>query len=268
MTNPLVSIIMPAYNAAPYIKEAIRSVLEQEHQHLELIIVDDGSTDDTESIILSFTDSRIRYFSQENKGVSAARNLALTRMKGQFLCFLDADDVLPVASISSRVKLFRSNVDVDFIDGTVQKMDEHMNGVVSIWEPGWAGNPLEDLVALTCNSFFGLSWMIRRKPGTPYVFREGLSHGEDLLFCMELARSGGLYTRVPEVIYKYRVHPSSAMANISALAAGYEVIENILASWHEVTATQLKHFRKRYRSFLWKSYLKKGQIYKTVQYLF
>jgi glycosyltransferase involved in cell wall biosynthesis len=92
-TNPLVSIMMPAYNAEKFIGEAIESVLRQSYQNWELIIVDDGSLDRTGEIACSYQDPRIKLLKQQNKGESPARNAALQVMNGKYTAFLDADDV-------------------------------------------------------------------------------------------------------------------------------------------------------------------------------
>lgn len=87
------SVIIPAHNAAPYIKNSIESVLAQSINDFEIIVVDDGSTDETKSVVLSLADARIRYIYQENGGVSSARNTGIKNAKGEYVCFLDADDI-------------------------------------------------------------------------------------------------------------------------------------------------------------------------------
>ncbi len=89
--KPLVSVIMPAFNAAGYIKESLDSALSQEGCEFELVVIDDGSTDDTPAILESYRE-RIRCFTIKHQGVIAARNEALDRAKGEWLAFLDADD--------------------------------------------------------------------------------------------------------------------------------------------------------------------------------
>src|SRR6185437_2936746 len=93
INNPKITVLMPAYNAGKYIREAISSVLEQSFTDFELLIVNDGSTDDTEKIICSFNDRRIVLLSQENKGVAAALNLGLTNARAPYIARFDADDV-------------------------------------------------------------------------------------------------------------------------------------------------------------------------------
>jgi len=86
------SIVMPAYNAEQFIKRSVESVLEQTYQEFELIIVDDGSIDDTKAIVSAFNDERILYIYQKNQGVSVARNTGILASRYRYICFLDSDD--------------------------------------------------------------------------------------------------------------------------------------------------------------------------------
>ena len=90
----LVSVIIPTFNRADFISDAISSALKQTYEHIELIVIDDGSTDDTEAVVSRFVnDKRLKYVRQENTGVSAARNLGLSLAKGKIIAFLDSDDI-------------------------------------------------------------------------------------------------------------------------------------------------------------------------------
>lgn len=101
--QPLVSVCMPAYNAGQFIAEAIRSVINQTYKNWELIIVNDGSTDETVSIIKTFPDERIKIFHQENKGQCAAANKAFKMSNGALIKFFDADDILSPSMLASQV---------------------------------------------------------------------------------------------------------------------------------------------------------------------
>jgi len=90
--TPFFSVIIPTFNRKDFLKIAIESVLEQTCRDFELIIVDDGSTDGTETILDNYEDQKIKYLLQENKGVSSARNRGLEESKGRFIAFLDSDD--------------------------------------------------------------------------------------------------------------------------------------------------------------------------------
>lgn len=89
---PLVSVVIPTYNRAEQVLKAINSVLKQSYSDFEVLVCDDGSTDDTEERIRAIDDSRVRYLKQENKGPGAARNLGLKNAKGDLIAFLDSDD--------------------------------------------------------------------------------------------------------------------------------------------------------------------------------
>ena len=90
--SPRVSVVIPTYNAATMVEQAIQSVLAQTYRDLEIIVIDDGSTDDTENVVRPFGE-RVRYFRQENQGVSAARNFGIKQARGEFIAFLDSDDL-------------------------------------------------------------------------------------------------------------------------------------------------------------------------------
>ena len=90
----LISIVIPLYNKEKFIKNTINSVLRQSYKDFELVIVDDGSTDDSVNIVKSISDSRIRIISKQNEGVSKTRNRGIIEAKGEYIFFLDADDYL------------------------------------------------------------------------------------------------------------------------------------------------------------------------------
>ncbi len=103
MFNPLISIIIPVYNGSKYLKEAIDSALAQAYQNIEVIVVNDGSTDNSEEIIKSYG-TKVRYFKKENGGVSTALNLGIKEAKGEYISWLSHDDVYEVNKIEVQVK--------------------------------------------------------------------------------------------------------------------------------------------------------------------
>ena len=112
--NDLVSIVIPAYNAALFIESCVNSILNQSYDNFEIIIVNDGSKDNTAEILgrLAEKDNRIHIISQENKGVSAARNSGLASIKGKFLTFVDADDELEENALENMVSMMKDGVDL------------------------------------------------------------------------------------------------------------------------------------------------------------
>jgi glycosyltransferase involved in cell wall biosynthesis len=111
MDSPLVSICMPAYNVGSYISESIKSVIDQTYKNWELIIVDDGSTDNTLAIANKYASEQIRVISQKNKGASAARNNAFSNSTGTYIKFIDADDLINSEMLESQVALALNNHD-------------------------------------------------------------------------------------------------------------------------------------------------------------
>mgnify|MGYP002740339086 FL=1 len=102
----LVSIITPAYNAKRFIEETIKSVQNQTYKNWEMLIIDDGSKDETEEVVRKFLDDkRIKYFKQENAGSGAARNNGIRRAKGNYICLLDADDTWNKDFLEEQIKL-------------------------------------------------------------------------------------------------------------------------------------------------------------------
>lgn len=110
MEKGLVSIIMPSYNTASYIRETIQSVLNQTYKSWELLIVDDCSTDNTDEVVCTITDSRIKYFKNEkNSGAAVSRNKALREAKGQWIAFLDSDDLWMPEKLEKQIAFMDKN---------------------------------------------------------------------------------------------------------------------------------------------------------------
>ena len=213
-----VSIIMPVYNGSQFIAQAIRSVLNQSYSNWELLVINDGSTDDTSDIVKSFRDKRITLFEKSRKGVSAARNEGLRKMKGDYYCFLDADDVLTSVSLESRIKVFKAEApEVLFVDGSVEIFNQDFSKKIDIWQPKYRGNPFTRLIELKRDCFFAPTWLIKRVNNNQVFFNEKLSHGEDLFFFTQLSSASGVYAYTKEVILNYRKGHVSAMSNIKGL---------------------------------------------------
>jgi Glycosyltransferases involved in cell wall biogenesis len=128
---PKVSVIITVYNIAQYLSEAIDSVLKQSFKDFEIIIVDDGSIDDTREVVNKYLerDLRINYIYQENKGPGAARNTGIKAAKGQYVAFLDGDDVLTQESLAERIALLERFSEVSFVysDSIVQNNEQSKN---------------------------------------------------------------------------------------------------------------------------------------------
>jgi glycosyltransferase involved in cell wall biosynthesis len=111
----MVSVILPTYNRAAYLRECIESVLQQPDVDVELIIIDDGSTDDTESLVTSLKDERIRYFKKPHTGrISVMKNFAIGQASGEYLAFIDSDDLWTPGKLARQLQLLKENPDLGF----------------------------------------------------------------------------------------------------------------------------------------------------------
>ena len=266
-SNPLVSIILPIYNSELYLKEAIDSVLQQTYSNWELIAINDGSNDTSEQIVQSYTDPRIQYHYQSNAGVSSARNMGLANMKGDFFCFLDADDYLPPNSIESRLAVFEEDSSIEFVDGVVLFKDSNLQHTLKTYEPHFNGNPFSNLTRLNEACFFGNTWMIKKIETKEYLFIDGLTHGEDLCFYLSFSQTGS-YSFVKEPVLWYRQSTTSAMTNISALEKGYHYIYSY-ANQLGATKADLSYLKNRIRRIVFLSYLFNAKsLFKAIQSLF
>jgi glycosyltransferase involved in cell wall biosynthesis len=223
LEEKLVSIIMPAHNEADYIAEAIQSVLEQTYQNFELLIVNSGSTDNTEKVIKSFSDKRIIYFKQQkNLGVSIARNIALDAMQGDYFIFLDADDKLPPDSIKPRVDILNLNPEIYFVGGTVILMDKFLKNPISVNKTEIQGNPFLKLITLSPKAHTSSSWLRRRDKNIKYKFKEGMPVFEDLLFSVNYSKKG-LLAIIDEPVLFYRRGHEQTTSSIKAFEDGYSI---------------------------------------------
>jgi hypothetical protein len=130
-TPGLVSVIVPCYNRADIVGETIDSILAQTYANLEIIIIDDGSTDNTRHVVGRYSDSRVRYFYKANGGLSAARNSGLDQAKGEFIAFLDSDYLWYSWKLDAQIRIFSSYPDVGLIWSDMSTFAESGAAVLS-----------------------------------------------------------------------------------------------------------------------------------------
>lgn len=123
--NPLVSIVIPNLNYAKYLEECLNSITGQTYQPLEILFVDDGSTDDSLNIARRF-ENKIRIFSQSHQGVNAARNLGIRNATGEFIAFCDSDDLWMPTKIAEQVDFLRNNLDHGLVYSDIQLVSENL----------------------------------------------------------------------------------------------------------------------------------------------
>ena len=158
MTKPLVSIIIPVFNSQAYLAETIRSALAQTWPNKEIIIVDDGSADQSLNVARGFTGPCIRIFEQENKGAGAARNKGLAAAKGEYIQYLDADDLISPNKIQDQINLLQNKPGyiiscptVYFFDGE----DHQKKNAEDLWVKEGSDNPVDFLIKLYGGDIIG-----------------------------------------------------------------------------------------------------------------
>lgn len=145
--QPLVSIIIPAYNAEKYIARAIDSALQQTYKNIEIIVVDDGSTDNTAKIVKSYSESIILYRYQRNQGIGAPRNNGIAISKGEYVTFLDADDCYLPEKVEKLVDFFCQNPSYSIAYGNVLHFfSQNPNKFYRLKYTGYTGDVLERLL--------------------------------------------------------------------------------------------------------------------------
>lgn len=118
-THPLISVVIPAFNAEKYLEEALESIIKQNYGLLEIILIDDGSTDKTAKIAQNFLNN-ITYIYQENSGPAVARNKGIKIAKGEYITFLDADDLWPSTTLKNQLKFLQKYPDSEIVLGRTQ----------------------------------------------------------------------------------------------------------------------------------------------------
>ncbi|BAY18537.1 putative glycosyl transferase [Anabaenopsis circularis NIES-21] len=163
--QPLVSILIPAFNVEAWLAETLESALAQTWQNTEIIIVDDGSTDNTLAVAKSFASSKVKVISQENRGQSASENRAFQEAQGDFIEYLDADDLLAPDKIERQIQLLGDSSSEFVASGEWARFYKSLDEALFIPQPLWADmSPVDWLVCAWENHLMmhGAAWLIPR----------------------------------------------------------------------------------------------------------
>lgn len=258
MKKPLVSIIIPAYNAANHIAETIQSAINQTWTNKEIIVIDDGSTDETLKIIKSFDNQVLKVFQQGNKGAAATRNKGLSEAKGEFIQFLDADDILSADKIEKQVLAICHLTDALALCSTIHFEDQqvHTSFSPSPYEEDFlktSDEPVKFLIKLW-GGFDGKGSMIQpnawlipmpliRKSG---LWNEELSLDDDGEFFTRIILNSTGIVKVDDVFNYYRKF--SGNNNLSS-ARSYDAFDrnftSILLKRNELFKYSMDEYAKR-----------------------
>lgn len=229
--SPLVSVIIPAFNAAQSIQNTLQSVLTQTYQNLEVLVVDDGSTDDTSNVVrqVAKQDARVKLLCQPNSGVALARNLAIAHAKGEFIAPIDADDIWYPDNIQKQVEcLCKSEPTVGLVYSWSVDIDESNALLGTFRAADIQGNVYATLI---CHNFLGnaSATMIRRScldqiGGYDHTFRLRNAQGcEDWDLYLRIA-SQYEFRVVPEFLVGYRRRTVSMSCDYSQMARSHNLI--------------------------------------------
>ena len=199
---PLISVIIPVFNGADYLRQAIESVLAQVYQPIEVVVVNDGSADDSDAIILSYGD-KIRYFQQINKGVASARNLGIQMSEGMYVSFLDQDDWYPLDRFSvllSQAQLHKTMITM----GSSQFVFENEQSRLR-W-PHIIPNEQKFI------KLFGAGLFRKDVFDMNGLLETSLGSGDDLEWFYRLKQSNIEIRAIPDLVLFYRQHTANTSA--------------------------------------------------------
>jgi len=215
--SPLVSVVLPVYNCEEYLIETVNSVLYQTYKNIEIIIIDDGSIDSTQKIAenLSLENEQIIYRRQENSGVSVTRNNGLNLCQGEFICFIDGDDLWPTTKIEAQVEFLKTNNQYNFVCGNYVEVPQNFNlpdnggelvtQSIDFNKSGWVYSRI-----LKGNHIHIITLMFRKEMKREVSFDSSLKIAEDYDLWLRLSANYKIAFLVSCLAF-YRRHPISIL---------------------------------------------------------
>ena len=217
---PRISVMMPAYNTGRFVGEAIQSILDQTLDDLELIIIDDGSTDDSLQVIQRYAklDRRIRFVSRENRGITASRNEALAMATGEYLANIDSDDVSRPDRLARQASYLDEHPECVLVCCRMQVIDPD-GDPIRVINLESTHEEIDAIFMGRPGFFIPVPMMVRRNALLEIGgFCEEFALAEDRDMCLRLAERGRL-ANLPEVLYAYRQHVGSVCRTHPTLLA-------------------------------------------------
>lgn len=218
-TTPLLSVIVPCYNASRFIRETVMSVLGQSYAHLELWVINDGSTDDSVDVLFDIKDPRLKVVHKGNSGVSDTRNTGIGLATGEYIHFLDSDDLLSPDFYTEILRQMESDPDLAVCGASVVQIDSEGNSLPGDYRPA-SGKLIADVLTNdpsvnTCPSayVYRKSFIERFK----LRFSRDLFNAADRFFLIQLSLAGGTGKWVEGATMFYRVHQQSMSRKITPM---------------------------------------------------
>jgi len=259
-----VSVVIPTYNYGRFIKAAISSVLAQTRSPSEVIVVDDGSTDETTAVVAAFGKA-VRYMRQDNAGVSAARNLGVRESTSQLIAFLDADDTLEPSTLEKQVARLDSDEEIGLVHCAMREFDDETGATIRLHMEGGEDRVANNLLLWEGPLIVAAGAIIVSRQAFDRVggFDTRMKVGEDWDFCYRVAQLFKIGF-VAEPLVNYRRHNAAAHWNVENMERG------MLMFYEKAFATDdpeiLKLRRRAYGNFhrvMAGSYLHSGRMGKS-----
>jgi glycosyltransferase involved in cell wall biosynthesis len=247
INQSLVSVIIPCYNHAHFLPDAINSVLSQNYNHVEIIVVDDGSTDNTKEKTAEFV--RVNYFYQSNQGLSAARNTGIKHSSGKYLIFLDADDYLLPEAISTNVLHLEKNPSWAFVSGWHDKVDEWKYPIEQDEQILVHVNHYQNLL---CGNYIGMhaTVLYQRWVFDEVKFDASLKACEDYDLYFKIARKFPIGNHSKKIA-AYRIHGKNMSARIPFML---EHVLLVLNRQEKVLQNDAERHAYKRGILIWKEY--------------
>lgn len=213
---PVISVIIPAYNSQDTILETIESVQKQTFSDFEILVIDDGSQDETVEVVNSIDDERIKVNSFKNGGVSLARNRGISLAKGEYIAFMDADDLWTSDKLELQLEALQKHPEAALTYSWTYIMSEDGSKVHKCDPISYQGDVYQDLLIYNFILSPSSNILVRKSAiDSTGDFDTNLSHYEDWDFCLRLARNWSFIV-IPKYQVFYRQSSSSASSNIKA----------------------------------------------------
>jgi glycosyltransferase involved in cell wall biosynthesis len=211
---PRVSVVVPTYNQARFIAATVESALAQTYPDVEIIVVDDGSTDDTQAVLSAYRDS-VHCIHQQNRGLAGARNTGFLASRGDYLLFLDSDDLIHPDKLAAHVSVLEAEPGFGLVYSAWRQISPDGTQVLGEVRPNRQGQLLKEL--LLRRFFFFASAAVLRRECIEQVglFDESLRWSEDADMWLRLARAGYAFGYIDRPLLHYRIHAESMTASIS-----------------------------------------------------